>query len=169
MVLRAWYMDSSEADQRAPHQLAPNQPVSAAHLDRLGVLSWSLDMAGPPEANATLNAIRKERGYSYMDIITISPEKLENYEGKLKIFFKEHLHTDEEIRLILVRGGAGAPPYAPSPRRGPFCITTFLSLTALPCPPPSLLAARNPRRALATLTCAMQRTAGSASPWRRVT
>jgi hypothetical protein len=116
MVLRAWYMDSSEADQREPHQLAPNQPVSAAHLDRLGVLSWSLDMAGPPDANATLNAIRKERGYSYMDIITISPEKLENYEGKLKIFFKEHLHTDEEIRLILVRarGACATRPGRPA-------------------------------------------------------
>ena len=96
-------MDSSDADQRAPHQLTPNQPVTAEHLARLGVLSWSLNMAVPVEENAQLAAIRKERNYSYMDIITISPEKLENYEGKLKIFFKEHLHTDEEIRLILVR------------------------------------------------------------------
>jgi len=105
MVLRAWYMDSTDADQRAPHQLTPSQPVAPEYLHkRLGVVSWALDMSGPPDANAQLSAIRKERNYSYMDIITISPEKLENYEGKLKIFFKEHLHTDEEIRLILVRG-----------------------------------------------------------------
>jgi 1,2-dihydroxy-3-keto-5-methylthiopentene dioxygenase len=101
-------MDSSDADQRAPHQLVPNQPVTPEHLVKLGVLSWALDMSVPVEENAQLAAIRKERNYSYMDIITISPEKLENYEGKLKIFFKEHLHTDEEIRLILVRG----PPRA---------------------------------------------------------
>ena len=104
MVLTAWRMDSSDADQRAPHQLVPNQPVTPEHLVKLGVLSWALDMSVPVEENAQLAAIRKERNYSYMDIITISPEKLENYEGKLKIFFKEHLHTDEEIRLILVRG-----------------------------------------------------------------
>ena len=57
--------------------------------------------ASPPEENAQLNTIRKERGYTYTDTITISPEKLPGYEDKLKIFFKEHLHTDEEIRLIL--------------------------------------------------------------------
>jgi 1,2-dihydroxy-3-keto-5-methylthiopentene dioxygenase len=54
-----------------------------------------------PDGNAELATIRSERGYSYTDTITISPEKLPNYEAKLKIFFEEHLHTDEEIRLIL--------------------------------------------------------------------
>ena len=58
-----------------------------------------------PEANEALRAIRAARGYSYTDTITISPEKLPNYEAKLKIFFKEHLHTDEEIRFILEGSG----------------------------------------------------------------
>ena len=130
MVLRAWYMDSTDADQRAPHQLSPSQPVAPEYLHkRLGVVSWALDMSGPPDANEQLSAIRKERNYSYMDVITISPEKLENYEAKLKIFFKEHLHTDEEIRLILVRAAqaGGAGPLVPG-----------LALTRLAPPPLSL-------------------------------
>jgi 1,2-dihydroxy-3-keto-5-methylthiopentene dioxygenase len=108
MVLQAWIMDNDvEADQRKPHQQSPNKPVSLEQLARIGVLYWTLDVSAPPETNEQLNAIRKERGYTYTDTITISPEKLENYEGKLKIFFKEHLHTDEEIRLILVRVPSG--------------------------------------------------------------
>jgi 1,2-dihydroxy-3-keto-5-methylthiopentene dioxygenase len=58
-----------------------------------------------PDANAELAAIRAARGYTFTDTITISPERLPNYEAKLKIFFEEHLHTDEEIRLILEGSG----------------------------------------------------------------
>lgn len=52
-----------------------------------------------------METIRKERGYSYSDQIECSPGKLENYDEKLKNFFCEHLHSDEEIRFVLEGSG----------------------------------------------------------------
>ncbi|EDM03221.1 acireductone dioxygenase 1, isoform CRA_c [Rattus norvegicus] len=57
------------------------------------------------ENDPELEQIRKTRNYSWMDIITICKDSLPNYEEKIKMFFEEHLHLDEEIRYILEGSG----------------------------------------------------------------
>ena len=53
-----------------------------------------------------VDAIAKERSYKNRDEITVSPEKMGAvYDDKVKMFFNEHLHEDEEIRYILDGGG----------------------------------------------------------------
>jgi 1,2-dihydroxy-3-keto-5-methylthiopentene dioxygenase len=58
-----------------------------------------------PNADPALTKLRSDRGYTYTDTICVSPDKLPNYEAKIKIFFEEHLHTDEEIRYCLEGSG----------------------------------------------------------------
>ncbi|CAN1279912.1 Acireductone dioxygenase 2 [Linum perenne] len=103
-VIQAWYMDDSDEDQRLPHHKNPPEYVSLDKLAELGVLSWRLD-ADKYETDEELKKIRKDRGYSYVDFCEVCPEKLPNYEQKIKNFFEEHLHTDEEIRYCVAGSG----------------------------------------------------------------
>jgi 1,2-dihydroxy-3-keto-5-methylthiopentene dioxygenase len=69
-------------------------------LSKLGVLYYRFtDVEG-------VNKLALERDYKNRDEITVSPEKMGAiYEEKVKMFFNEHLHEDEEIRYILDGNG----------------------------------------------------------------
>lgn len=87
-----------QGDQRLPHD--SGKAVDVEDLQRLGVLYYRIgDIAG-------VDKLASERGYKNRDEITVSPDKMGDvYEAKVKSFFHEHLHEDEEIRYI--RDGAG--------------------------------------------------------------
>ncbi|KAI1760152.1 Acireductone dioxygenase [Hypoxylon sp. FL1150] len=96
--MRAYWYDNAPGDQRLPHD--SGKDVDAAALEQLGVLYFRY-----PEV-AAVDELARERGYKNRDEITVSPEKMgAAYEDKVKSFFHEHLHEDEEIRYI--RGGQG--------------------------------------------------------------
>lgn len=42
-MVKAWFMDSSEEDQRLPHELDPPKPVSLDDLRNCGVLYWKVN------------------------------------------------------------------------------------------------------------------------------
>ncbi|KAA0199863.1 hypothetical protein HAZT_HAZT003312 [Hyalella azteca] len=106
-MVRCWYAAdvTPERDQRSELQLDPPQPIDIQQVGELtGVLYWKID-ADNYKSEGILDKIRKERGYSYEDVIEVSPDTLPNYEQKIKNFFEEHLHTDEEIRFALAGSG----------------------------------------------------------------
>ncbi|KAG7225200.1 hypothetical protein INR49_014759 [Caranx melampygus] len=101
MTVEAWFMDSSDEDQRKPHRLSPNQPVSLDQLKELGVFYWKLN-ADIYETDPELEQIRKDHGYSYMDIITIRKDTLPNY-GE-KAYFDVRDKEDRWIRIAMRKG-----------------------------------------------------------------
>lgn len=64
------------------------------------ILSMQLDVY-----EATLSSIRSERGYTYSDIITVSPETLPNYEQKVafldNLLLPEFTWTVDSICCLL--------------------------------------------------------------------
>jgi 1,2-dihydroxy-3-keto-5-methylthiopentene dioxygenase len=97
--MRAYYYDNLPGDQRLPHNCVPSRPVSAENLAALGVKFWTVPVEG---YEPKIDAIAKEQGYKNRDTMHCSKEGLgEIYEHKIKTFFEEHMHEDEEIRYIL--------------------------------------------------------------------
>ncbi|SAL98998.1 hypothetical protein [Absidia glauca] len=94
--MRAYIYDNSDLDQREPHDSGVNATLD--ELKAIGVLYWKFD---GPDALQQINDLAVERKYKNRDEITVSPDSLGAvYEEKVKSFFTEHLHEDEEIRYI---------------------------------------------------------------------
>ncbi|CAK3831701.1 1,2-dihydroxy-3-keto-5-methylthiopentene dioxygenase [Lecanosticta acicola] len=96
--MRAYYYDNLEGDQRLPHD--SGREVTPSKLSSLGILHYYY-----PDDMDGVNKIAAARNYKNRDEIEISPSTLPGYEEKVKNFFHEHLHEDEEIRYILGGGG----------------------------------------------------------------
>ena len=83
-----------QGDQRQDHY--SGKPLPQSYLSKLGVLYHHCPSV------SDVDVIAQERSYKNRDEITVSPEKMGDvYEEKVRMFFNEHLHEDEEIRYIL--------------------------------------------------------------------
>ncbi|KAJ4414227.1 1,2-dihydroxy-3-keto-5-methylthiopentene dioxygenase [Gnomoniopsis sp. IMI 355080] len=96
--MKAYLYDNAPGDQRLPHH--SGTAISPSALEKLGVLYHHMP------AVSLVDALAAERGYKNRDEIKVSPQTMgDAYETKVKSFFAEHLHEDEEIRYI--RDGKG--------------------------------------------------------------
>ncbi|KAB8349622.1 hypothetical protein FH972_023641 [Carpinus fangiana] len=96
--LHARLTELFQGDQRLPHD--SGKLVDPEYLSNLGILHYNFSSIDD------VNRIAKDRDYKNRDEITISPSTLgDAYESKVKTFFHEHLHEDEEIRYIMDGNG----------------------------------------------------------------
>ena len=87
-----------KGDQRLPHD--SGREVEGKYLEQLGVKYYLM------ENIEDVDKLAADRGYKNRDQVTISPEAMGSvYEGKVRTFFNEHIHEDEEIRYV--REGRG--------------------------------------------------------------
>lgn len=101
-------MDDSVEDQRLEHHRNPPKFIEIPELSKsTGVEHFKINHNAFETDDVLLN-LKKERGYTYEDECNLDgrtecgkPE----YEAKLRNFFTEHIHTDEEIRLCLAGSG----------------------------------------------------------------
>lgn len=105
-MVQAWYMnDNDTEDARSERHVSPPRYLDLNELKtKTGVLYWHIDPDNY-ENNEMYANLCKDRGYSYSDLLEISRNLTPDYHAKLKIFFTEHIHADEEIRFVL--DGAG--------------------------------------------------------------
>lgn len=83
-----------KGDQRLPHD--SGREVEDKYLAQLGVKHYLMDSIDK------VDQLAADRGYKNRDHVTISPQSMgEVYEEKVKTFFREHIHEDEEIRYIV--------------------------------------------------------------------
>jgi 1,2-dihydroxy-3-keto-5-methylthiopentene dioxygenase len=102
--MRAYYYDNVPGDQRLLHD--SGLLVSAEELEAIGVSSWSIPIDDEGKWQARIDEVAQERGYKNRDVINVTKEGLgDAYEAKIKLFFEEHMHEDEEIRYILSGSG----------------------------------------------------------------
>jgi len=90
--------------RKAVHAASMLDEIVDSQLPLLAGLPESRER-GEIERKQKKETIRKERNYTYHDVITVSPATLPNYEQKIKNFYEEHLHKDEEIRFFLEGSG----------------------------------------------------------------
>ena len=99
--MKAYYFDNVPGDQRLAHH--SGREVSAETLKKININYWQIPLEG---YLPKLNAVADERGYKNRDLINVSKAGLGDlYDEKLKNFFAERMHEDEEIRYVLEGSG----------------------------------------------------------------
>jgi 1,2-dihydroxy-3-keto-5-methylthiopentene dioxygenase len=81
----------------------PSRAIGPDDLAQQGVLSWRVS-SDAAARSATIEKIKRERGYVDEDFIALTPET-PNLETICAKFDKEHFHTEDEVRFVVEGDG----------------------------------------------------------------
>lgn len=95
-MTKFYYYEDNSDPMTSPHN--SGKEVDPSKLQSLGVFYEKMPLL------AQVNALAIERRYQNRDEIKLNSETVD-LSSKLDIFFKEHLHDDEEIRYITSGSG----------------------------------------------------------------
>ncbi|XP_015923469.2 uncharacterized protein [Parasteatoda tepidariorum] len=99
-MAQAWYRDDSLGDPQSEHHLNPPQYISIDDLySRTGVEYWKIDMDNL-QTDENFKNIRKIRGYDFEDHMEVSRETIPDYDEATKMFYTEHEHEEDNVRLF---------------------------------------------------------------------
>ncbi|XP_054167631.1 acireductone dioxygenase-like [Oppia nitens] len=114
-MVNAWYIDDSlrepldESVKRSDRHLNPPEYLTLDELRRKTGVTIETVNVDKYDNDSDNNNIEEElakhassKGYVYTDVLDIHAERLDNYSEKLRAFYTEHLHSDDEVRLVLV-------------------------------------------------------------------
>ncbi|KAI0462932.1 hypothetical protein LJB42_003736 [Komagataella kurtzmanii] len=97
--MQLYYHDGLDTPDNFCEDHNSGEEVSVEELSRIGVIYYHLD------EESQVEKIARERDYKNRDFVVLSDETFpggpDALQEKLKVFYKEHLHEDEEIRFIL--------------------------------------------------------------------
>lgn len=99
-----WYLPEELTDRRAENRLVPNQPGSYEVLGAAGLFYRHFD---PKEVSDDIDGFIKpllaKLNFQSYDVVHLSPANLgaEKFEALAANHFEEHIHEDDEVRLIL--------------------------------------------------------------------
>ncbi|KAL9104791.1 MAG: hypothetical protein Q9163_000289 [Psora crenata] len=97
--MKIFYHDDKPGDCRLTHDSGVELPPT--QIASLGVLHYTFPPSSP-SSTAQIEELAKARNYANRDEVTISPDAMGSvYEEKIKMFYEEHMHEEEEIRYIL--------------------------------------------------------------------
>ncbi|CCE78018.1 Piso0_000630 [Millerozyma farinosa CBS 7064] len=98
-MVEFYYHDGKDTPENFTDEHYSGVEVKPEDLESLGVLYFNV------ESQEELDNIASERNYKNRDEVSLSLKSFNNdieaFNGKMKQFYEEHFHEDEEIRYIV--------------------------------------------------------------------